>query len=59
MTPPATHPQSSVAEHEQAEPHSCVDMARVVKCDNKTDVLKCRVCGKEWTQACTFDDDYA
>lgn len=39
--------------------HSCYDCGAVIKCDGETDKMKCRVCGKEWTESCNFDDDYS
>jgi len=41
------------------EPHDCYRWARVIKCDNVTDVRKCRVCGREWESDCDFDDEYS
>lgn len=35
-------------------------IARVVKCDGGDwDVVECSKCGKQRTQRCTFDDEYA
>jgi hypothetical protein len=32
---------------------------RVIACDNETDVVECRRCGKQELARCNFDDDYA
>lgn len=39
--------------------HDCLNNSSVIHCNNVTDHCKCRICGKEWTEPCSFDDDYA
>lgn len=38
---------------------SCWDRSNVIKCDNETDTMKCRVCGRIWTRPCNFDEDFS
>ena len=33
--------------------------ARVVFCNNETDIIECSRCGKQRTTTCNFDEDYA
>jgi hypothetical protein len=37
--------------------HDCWEHSQVIKCDGKEDECKCRVCGKEFTTPCNFDED--
>jgi hypothetical protein len=36
---------------------ACFQRSRVIKCENGRDTRQCTVCGKEWEEACNFDDD--
>lgn len=38
---------------------ACFQRSRVIKCDGDLDTRRCSVCGKEWTERCNFDEDYA
>jgi hypothetical protein len=38
--------------------HDCLDNSKVVSCDGETDECECRICGRKWTESCSFDDDY-
>ncbi len=41
------------------EDHDCFPTSDVVRCDGKIDILKCRICGREWKEPCGFDNDYS
>jgi hypothetical protein len=30
---------------------------RVIECKDDRDTLECSVCGRQWTETCSFDDD--
>lgn len=49
-------PMTPVAE---TQPHDCRNNSKVIECNDVTDKCECRVCGKTWTEACSFDDDYS
>lgn len=38
--------------------HICTDNSKVISCDGENDVCKCKLCGKEWKEPCSFDDNY-
>lgn len=39
--------------------HNCRDgNPEMIYCDGDTDIMRCRKCGHEWTEPCSFDDDY-
>lgn len=38
---------------------ACNDAAQVIQCDSETDLCRCPICGKEWTRACNFNEDFA
>ncbi len=37
---------------------SCFICSLVISCSGKTDRCKCRVCGKEWEEPCSFNDEF-
>ena len=37
--------------------HDCLNHSEILRCDYEVDFCKCRLCGKEWTEKCGFDDD--
>ena len=39
--------------------HDCFQTSKVIKCDGKIDIRKCKICGKEWEEPCNFDEDYS
>jgi len=43
---------------DEIELHDCWSNSFVAKCDWKTDILKCDICGAEWECKCCFDQDY-
>ena len=38
---------------------ACFQNSRVIRCNGTTDTRKCNICGKQWEEACNFDDDYS
>lgn len=40
-------------------PHDCLRHCEVIKCDNKYDIWRCNICGKEWVEKCNFDEDFS
>lgn len=38
---------------------ACFQASRVIECDGTKDRRRCSKCGKEWTEPCNFDEDFA
>jgi len=39
--------------------HDCFQTSKVIECDGEIDTRKCNICGKQWEEPCTFDEDYS
>lgn len=50
-----SHPDHQMPWHTEA----CFQASQVIECDGKQDTRRCVICGKEWTEACNFDGDFA
>jgi hypothetical protein len=48
-----SHPDHQMPWHTEA----CFQASRVIECDGKRDTRRCNVCGKEWQEACNFDEE--
>lgn len=41
------------------ETEACFQASQVIECKDGTDLRRCWICGKEWSEECNFYKDYA
>jgi NAD-dependent SIR2 family protein deacetylase len=38
--------------------HDCLEHVEIIECNGDMDKCQCRICGYEWEESCSFDEDY-